>query len=188
MNEIKISLLPEDIKKRSMMLKKWGMAALVVLIITVFIVFANFILSVSLKGKITEAALLENENEMLEENIKSLSYIDALNAENQKLDSLITKLKDENTDWNHIIKTVTNNNTLYGINLEQMKINENIIITGTVKDIDKLRVWADDTRSIEGVSEVVLSNFTQKTDSRGYGYIYFEANIGVTVIRGMKND
>lgn len=175
----RVSLLPEQVRKRINGKKKlekikiYSLAILVVLAVFTFVVMFT---SLYADKKLAEAKKLDNE---YEQKVAELEQFREINANLQNKVKLIESIQIDEPQLVNFIAKISNLKTpgisINSIECTDWKVSRNCVLSGTCDTREQYLAFEEALKGIEGVSAVACASYTQTvTDNGG---VQFTVNV-----------
>ena len=163
MTRIHISLLPDEMRRQSSIMKIWTVIALVLAIIAMILLAGNILLAIYIQQPIDELERLKVEQQNLTEDIGRLSYIQQLFDDVEATEADIAGLRGVDPDWFYLINKTASGAGTHGIRVDRMELttvgeSPGCILTCWTSDIDNVNDWDEYLSSINGISDVQMFN------------------------------
>ena len=184
MTKIHISLLPDEMRRQSSIMKIWTIVALVLAIMAMILLAGNILLSMYIKDPMAELDRLKTEQQNVTENIGRLAYIQEMFDEIEANNANIEKLKGLDPDWGYVIDMTSSNAGLYGVKVRRMDIvasgdNPGCILSCWTKDIENIRKWSDFINEQDGIGYVQMSDILTNVFPDNELEFQFNAILGI---------
>ena len=185
MTKIRISLLPEELRKQSSAMKRWTILAMVLAIVAFVLLAGNILFSFYLNSPVAELESLKDQNKSMTENIGRLAYIQEMFDEIENNNRTIEGLIGNDPDWSHLMDVSAGDLTLYGINISRLEItalgeSPGATVKGKTYDVTNITRWVENTELQDSLGDVSLGNITTGSGSGGKLEFYFDAVIGIS--------
>lgn len=184
MPNIRISLLPADLKKESEVIRRWTLFALILAIIAMVILAGSFLFNATLKGPKSELESLIDQNSLYTDSISRLSYIEELFDATAQDKAILSDLMGSDLDWEFVYRQMSNNITLYDINVVQLVVSRvagspNALIIGECSSLEELIAWTNSTSDLPGIDSFDLVE-TSLIDGNGEDSMFsFEVRMNI---------